>query len=61
MKCIIVILSDISDIFGVISIWYFKFIKSKLNNIVKIIRIYYCLSNGYLKYLVFLSNFNSPE
>ena len=31
-------LSDISDIFGVISIWYFKFIKSKPNNIVKIMK-----------------------
>lgn len=56
-----VILSDISDIFGVISISYFKFIKYKLNNIVNIIKDLFLSFEWILKILLFLSNFNSPE
>jgi hypothetical protein len=57
-----IILSDISDIFGgVISISYFNFIKYKLNNIVNIIKDLFLSFEWILKILLFLSNFNSPE
>ena len=56
-----VISSDISDIFGVISISYFKFIKYKLNNIVNIINDLFLPLEWILKILLLPSNFNSPE
>ena len=50
-----VISSDISDIFGVISISYFKLIKYKLNNIVNIINDLFLPLEWILKILLFQS------